>query len=102
MPLALLLCLAFSCQQQGEKVETEREAKVLTIRKIIEEAWNKSNLDVLDELFASDYVYHIPPLPDVEGLKAYKQRIASYRNAFPDLQITIDEIAIEGNTAAFR
>ena len=72
------------------------------IRQVIEEAWNKGNFDVLDELLAADYVYHVPPLPDVKGIEAYKQRIKEYRSAYPDLHITIHDIIVEENISVVR
>lgn len=97
--LVLLLCFAISCQQLAKKAETEKEAKVLAIRKVIEEAWNKGNLDVLDEVYTTDFVQHRTPFPDYEGLEAYKEYIAGTREAYPDLQFTIEEIVVDGDTA---
>ena len=73
-----------------------------TIRRVNDEAWNKGNLDALDELYAADYVYHRPPFLDVEGLEAFKQYIADLRTAYADLQLTLDEIIVEGNTSTSR
>jgi predicted ester cyclase len=98
--LILLLCFAISCQLLAEKAETEKEAKVLAVRKVIEEAWNKVNLEVLDEVYATDFIQHRTPFPDIEGLEAYKQYIASTRKAYPNLQFTIEEIIVDGDTTA--
>ncbi len=45
-------------------------------RRIVDEAWNKGNLDILDELHSTGYVEHRPPFPDVAGLDAFKQMVA--------------------------
>lgn len=71
-------------------------------KRVVEEAWNKGNLDVVGEVYAADVVYHRPPLADIEGIEAVKQHIANNRSAFPDLQMTLDESIIEGNTNAVR
>ena len=72
------------------------------INLIIEEAYNKGNLEVLDEHVASDFVYHIVPYPDIEGLEARKQFIKDIRSAYPDLKLTVEEMIVEGETLAFR
>lgn len=41
-----------------------------------EEIWKKGNLDIVDELYAPDYVGHIVGTPGpVQGREALKQRI---------------------------
>ena len=96
--LVLLLCFAISCQQLVKKAETEKETKVLAVRKVIEQAWNKGYLEVLDEVYTTDFVQHRTPFPHYEGLEAYKEYIAGTREAYPDLQFTIEEIIVEANT----
>jgi len=71
------------------------------VRGIIE-TWNKGTLDVLDDLCMADCVCHRPPYPDIEGLDGYKRWIADFRNAFPDCQITIDGIIVEGDRASIQ
>lgn len=74
------------------------------IQRIIDEAWNKGNIDALDELYAANFVGHSasPSFPDIEGLKAQKEFVQDTRNTYPDFHITIDEITIEGDTVASR
>ncbi|NIM11618.1 MAG: DUF4440 domain-containing protein [Candidatus Aminicenantes bacterium] len=104
LALTVFLVVLPGCESQSQdKAKAEQAEKMKTAgRRIIEEAWNKGNFDVLDEFLAADYVYHIPPLPDVKGIEAYKQRIKEYRSAYPDLQITINEIIVEGDISALR
>jgi activator of HSP90 ATPase len=37
-----------------------RQSKVAVVRRFIEEFKNKANLDIVDELFTSDFVLHLP------------------------------------------
>lgn len=71
-------------------------------RRVFDEAFNKGNVNAMDELYTTDYVGHQPPLPDIEGLEACKEVIASIRSALPDLQCTIEEMIAEGNTVVVR
>ena len=57
---------------------------------------------IVDELLAPDYVGHFPPNPDVVGREAVKQFNRQTRTAFPDLQLTIDELIGEGDTVVVR
>jgi len=65
-------------------------------------AWTTDNADLLDEAYASDIIYHMPPFPDLVGTAAQKQFIAGFRAAFPDFQVTIDEDIVEGNRSTHR
>jgi len=71
------------------------------VRRIFEEAINKGNLSVVDEVMASNYVYHFPG-QDVKGPEGFKQFIYMMRTAFPDLHITIDDMIAEGDRVATR
>lgn len=99
--LVLLFCFALSCQQQGEEASNDEELREMIIR-VVEEAWNQGKMEVLDEEFATEYVYHRSPFPDVEGLEAFKQYIADTRNTYPDFKLTIVEMIIKGDIAVVR
>jgi steroid delta-isomerase-like uncharacterized protein len=72
-----------------------------TSRRLIEEAFNSGNLDVLDEVYADGFVDHDPLLGDrdVEGVRG---SIATYRDAFPDLTITIEDVIAAGDKVVVR
>ncbi len=66
-----------------------------TFRIVVEEAFGKGNVAVLDEVFASDAQEHqfgMPPT--VEGLK---RSIMSLRAAFPDLTLTVEAVVTDGD-----
>jgi predicted ester cyclase len=105
--LAFLLCFAVSCQQRSGEAADVVESTAIeeiksNVRKEIDEAWNKGNVEVLDELYSTEMVYHVPPYPDLVGLEAYKQFIKENRIAYSDLKLTITEIFVEGNKIALR
>ena len=66
------------------------------------EAWNKRDLTVVDQLFASDAVGHDPAVPAVTDRETIKQFIAAYLTAFPDLQITVDDLFAAADKVATR
>jgi len=76
----------------------ENKAKV---RRVIEEAWNKGDLAVVDELLAPNYVFHVPG-NDFKGPEGLKQAVTMYRNALPDLHVAIEDMFAEGDKVACR
>ena len=71
------------------------------IRQLVDEV-SKGNWDALDKYYASDFVYHMPPFPDIRGLAVFKRFMANQRTSFPDLQWKIDEMIVEGNIGVAR
>ena len=69
------------------------------VRHHMDEVWSKGNLDVIDEIFATDFFSHGRQERGVEGLK---QTIARQRAAFPDLQVTIEDLIAEGDKVVIR
>jgi steroid delta-isomerase-like uncharacterized protein len=75
----------------------ENKAKV---RLYMEEAFNKGNLSVSDEVIAPEYVHHTV-FGEVKGSDGFNQTVTIMRNAFPDLKDTIVSMVAEGNMVAF-
>jgi len=73
------------------------------IRRLFDEVWNKGHQPVADELFAQNYSHHDSSTPDLgRGPESEKKRVALYRNAFPDIRLTIEDIISEGETVTAR
>lgn len=72
------------------------------MRRALKEVVNKGNLDLIDELVSPDFVDHTPfpglP-PDREGVR---QSIGMLREAFPNLEITIEDLIAEGDKVVSR
>ncbi len=79
------------------------EGNKFIIRRSFEELWNKGNLSLADDLFTPNYAHHDPSTPDFgRGPESEKKRATLYRTAFPDLQLTIEDIIAEGQTVMAR
>jgi steroid delta-isomerase-like uncharacterized protein len=70
-------------------------------RRIFEEVW-AGELDVADEVLEEGYVMHglgveLPPGPD--GFKLF---VSTYRSAFPDVEMTVEDQIAEGDMVATR
>jgi len=59
------------------------------------------NPDLIDEVYAVDLVWHEPD-QDVQGLEEAKQFLAMYKTAFPDLNVTVEDVIAEGEKAVTR
>lgn len=79
------------------------ESNKTAVRRLVEEVWNKGNLQVTDELFGPNYTHHDASTPDVgRGPESEKKRATLYRNAFQDLRVTVEELFAEGETVTAR
>ena len=67
------------------------------VRRSIDEVVNQGNLAVADEVCASNYVHRAPGSPEFRGPEGFKQLIAMYRTAFPDLHLTLEDLIAEGD-----
>jgi steroid delta-isomerase-like uncharacterized protein len=73
------------------------------VRREFEEMFNRGgNLDAADEIYAPDYVGHEPAFGDAQGVEGAKQFAADFRQAFPDLHTTIEDMVAEGDKVVTR
>jgi steroid delta-isomerase-like uncharacterized protein len=73
------------------------------VRRVFEEVINQGNLDLVDEVYAPDYAYHEPGIPELPpGPEGFKQLASMYRSAFPDVHITVEDIIAEGDKVVAR
>jgi steroid delta-isomerase-like uncharacterized protein len=86
---------------------TERSAPLTTeqyvsiVRRWVEEGWNQGNLGLVDELYAPDYVLHGNGT-DTPGSDGFKQFVAGFRAAVPDLHVTIEDLFAAGDRVVWR
>ena len=72
------------------------------VRRVFTEIINRGNLGLADTLVAPGYVYHGSGGLEVRGPEGFKQVVTMYRSAFPDLNMTIDDIVEEGDKVVTR
>ncbi|HSB12300.1 MAG TPA: ester cyclase [Blastocatellia bacterium] len=70
-----------------------------------EEVWNKGREEAIDEMFAVEGIAH--GLADeagneLRGPEGFKPFFRSFRNAFPDIQVTIEDAVAQGDMVAVR
>jgi steroid delta-isomerase-like uncharacterized protein len=72
------------------------------VHRLAEEVWNKGNIDAVYEIFATDFVGHIPGMPGIAGSEGVKQFIMGLRTAFPDINWAVEDDIAEGDKIATR
>ncbi|HKZ81854.1 MAG TPA: ester cyclase [Pyrinomonadaceae bacterium] len=79
-------------------MSTEQNKAV--VRRFLEASLNAMNSDIVDELFAPDYVNHLVP----GGREGFKQFFTTFRSAFPDLKMDykIERLMAEGDYVMVR
>jgi steroid delta-isomerase-like uncharacterized protein len=79
------------------------EQNKTNVRRLFEEVWNKGHMPVAEELLAATYTHHDHATPDEgRGPESEKKRATLYRNAFPDIRFTIEDLTAEGETVVAR
>ena len=78
------------------------EENKATIRRYVAEAWNKGNVTIMDELMAPNYARYMAFSASPLNREGQKQRILGFRRAFPDIQLTIEDMVAEGDKVTFR
>jgi len=72
---------------------------------LVQEVWNKGNVDKGDAVFAANIVRHMPTSWEpnkVEGLAAMKEYIAEVHETYETLEVKLLDSLSEGKTMALR
>ena len=80
------------------------ENKALLLR-WFDEVWNKGRAEAIEEMFAADGLAHGlsgDPEAPVVGPPAFKQFHATFRGAFPNMIVSVDDMVAEGDKVAAR
>src|SRR5215211_7912627 len=83
---------------------THDEARAV-LRGWFEEVWNKGREEAIDELFAEDGIAHGLVDENGEELRGpanFKPFFRKFRDAFPDIEVIIEDCICEGERAAAR
>jgi predicted ester cyclase len=74
------------------------------VRRYYEEVLTKRNPEHVDELFASDYVFHYADAPSnlAPGLEGLKQFVPHFLSGYPDLIFIVEDQTAEGDKVTSR
>jgi len=93
----ILIALVGFFQTASADTETN---KAVVLRVV--ELWNTGDLSIADEIFAADFVSHVPHQPHVTDLESYKAQVIDDRTGKPDLHIELHDMVAEGDKVAWR
>lgn len=97
--LFLVLCFALNFQVQAKQGITEQDAKVL-VDKVLK-IYNNGDVALIPEAYAPEIVLHVSGSAEkIIGHEGYKNWVEFVRTAYPDFNMTIDEIFIKGDKVA--
>lgn len=71
------------------------------VRRIFAEAINQGQVEIVDELFASNFIDHSTPEQE-PGRTGVKEYFAQVLRGFPNMQVTINTLIGEGEMVAVR
>jgi steroid delta-isomerase-like uncharacterized protein len=72
------------------------------IRLYSKEVINNGNLSFVDKLYSKDFVYHSSDGGEIKGLDSVKEHVQMFRAAFPDIQVTVEDVFAEGDKVVNR
>lgn len=83
---------------------TTREAENKTlVRRYPEEVISQGDLELIDELFADDYVEHNSAVPEpIRGPEGVREYVTMLRTAVPDIDCGVEELIAEGDLVVRR
>lgn len=75
-------------------------------RRLLEQSFNTGNFELIDQLVGPEALNHNPALPaqmrDLRGPDGLKRIVTMYRTAFPDVQMTVDDVIASGDKVVLR
>jgi steroid delta-isomerase-like uncharacterized protein len=73
------------------------------VRRLMDGIWNQGNTKVAEECIASDARLHDPSMPNAQpGPGALVEQMQTYRGAFPDMKMSIDQQLTDGDCVITR
>ncbi|MFC6962584.1 ester cyclase [Halocatena marina] len=77
--------------------------KKTVVRRFIGEIINDGNYEIADEVIAEEYVRHDPGIPDRQrDPDEFVEMVQTFRKAFPDARVTIEDMVAEDDLVVFR
>lgn len=92
--------LAFFCSIHQTATANPEAHKALVERRI--DLWHTGDLTIADEIFAVDFVSHVPHYSHVTDLESYKAEVLNTRASFPGFRVEVHNMMVEGNKVACR
>src|SRR4051794_40723679 len=66
------------------------------------ECWHWHNMDALDDILAPNYTVFVGGQPAYVGRDAMKAQVTQAQGAFPDVNVTVEDLIAEGDKVVAR
>jgi steroid delta-isomerase-like uncharacterized protein len=70
--------------------------------RLIAEVWNKGKMEVVDAIFAEDYINRTPQRELPANREGIKLMISGFRAAFPDVKMSVEDVIAAGDKIVTR
>ena len=98
--LLFLIASMVSCKREYRDAEREKGALLSQgVGTWIDSCWNQQNLDVLEDLTTSQIIRHLNGVRVAKGKTELKAHLQMFFTAFPDLEISTDELHFKDSMA---
>ncbi len=102
--VAVLAVMVLQPEVLASRAQPSAQRNEAIARRFFDEVFNQGKLQVVDEIFARDYVgissanFGRP----IEGPEGIKKFVTMYRTAFPDIHFTFEDIVARGDKVVVR
>jgi predicted ester cyclase len=72
------------------------------LKQYLKEVWEKQNPEAVRQFLAPHYQRYTSPVQEPLTLEDQIQRIRGFSSAFPDIQITVEQVFADGDYIAFH
>ncbi len=84
-------------------MDPKSDANKALVRRFVEDVKNKRHFEQMGEIFHADYQEHNGTVSSFgAGIEGYKNFLNHLFTAFPEDEVTIDEIVAEGDMVSYR
>ena len=87
---------------QGPQMTSLADANKALLRRMVDQVLNAKNLDLIPELMAENYIDHNAAAGQQQGIKVFIEARVRRNTAFPDWQVTLDDVMAEGDKVMAR
>lgn len=84
---------------------SETENNKALLRRWFDEVWNKQRPEAIDEMLAADAIVHglsDDPESPLKGPSGFKPFHETFRGAFPDVEVVVEDMVAEGDKVVAR
>ena len=103
MKLSVLLSVAIAvaaCGCAGSS-DANKSRNIEVVRLQHSEIWSKGNVDLIETVYAEDFIGHFPA-GTVRGHAGIRSRVEAHRTAFPEWTEVVDDIIADGDRVVTR